>query len=76
VTTRAEIHQIVDSLPEGQLAAAAPLADPVLAAFLNAPIDDEPLSEEDEAAIAEGQAAIARGEVERWEKVRAQLGLG
>jgi hypothetical protein len=36
-------------------------ADPVIAAFRDAPIDDEPWTEEDEAAAAEGRADLAAG---------------
>ncbi len=42
-------------------------ADPVLRAFMDAPEDDEPLTEEDLAAIAEGKADVERGDVVRWE---------
>jgi hypothetical protein len=38
--------------------------DPVLAVLAQAPDDDEPVSAEDERAIAEGWAAYRRGEVE------------
>jgi hypothetical protein len=56
---RAELHTILDSLPEDRLEAArealAALADPVLLALLSAPEDDEPLTDEDLQAIAEGE---------------------
>ncbi|HZO31268.1 MAG TPA: hypothetical protein VFH48_35330 [Chloroflexota bacterium] len=55
---RDDLHTILDSIPEDRLEAArealAALADPVLLALLNAPEDDEPLTEEDLQAIAEG----------------------
>jgi hypothetical protein len=54
-------------------AAAIPVDDPVLRAFMEAPEDDEPVTPEEEAAIAEAREAVARGEVEPWEKVRAEL---
>ena len=44
-----------------------PAADPLLSVLINAPEDDEPLSDEDLAAIAEGKAAVDRGEVIPWE---------
>jgi hypothetical protein len=50
-----------------------PLDDPVLRAFMEAPDDDEPVTPEEEAAIAEAREAVARGEVEPWDKVRAEL---
>ena len=56
---RDELHTILDSIPEDRLDAArdalAALADPVLLALLNAPEDDEPVTEEDLQAIAEGE---------------------
>ena len=56
---RDELHTLLDSIPEDRLAAArealAALADPVWLALLNAPEDDEPLTEEDLQAIAEGE---------------------
>jgi hypothetical protein len=54
--------------PEGHRQAERALAaaeneheDPVIAAFRDAPEDDEPWTEEDEAAAAEGRADIAAG---------------
>jgi len=77
VTTKADLHRLVDELPDGATDEAArrleELRDPVLAAFLSAPLDDEPLTAEDEAAIAEAEAAIARGEVRPWAAVRDEL---
>jgi predicted transcriptional regulator len=56
---------MLDAIPDEKLPAArealARLTDPVLLAFLKAPMDDEPLTDEDLAAIAEGKADIARG---------------
>jgi len=46
---------------------ASDIDDPVLRAFMDAPEDDEPLTDEDLAAIAEGKADIDRGDVVRWE---------
>lgn len=37
------------------------LDDPVIVAFRDAPLDDEPWTEHDEAAAAEGRADIAAG---------------
>ena len=41
--------------------------DPILRAFLEAPEDDEPLTDEDRAAIAEGRADVERSDVVAWE---------
>ncbi len=81
MTTREALRRLVDALPDQDLYAAqryleylrASSVDPVLQAFMQAPVDDEPLTAEDEAALAEAQEAVERGEVEPWEKVRAEL---
>ena len=69
---RENLKSILDAIPEDRLAdarlALERLADLVLLAFLTAPEDDEPLTEEDMAAIAEGEADIARGDVVAWDQ--------
>jgi hypothetical protein len=81
VTVKEELHCLIEELPECELHAAkrfleylraVPL-DPVLRAFLEAPEDDEPVTEEEEAAIAEAKAEIDRGEGIPWEVVEARL---
>jgi hypothetical protein len=47
--------------------------DPVAAMLDAAPIDDEPVTPEDEAAIADGCAAAARGETISWEQAKSEL---
>lgn len=63
---RDDLRTMLDAIPDERLPAArkalARLTDPVLLAFLNAPEDDEPLTDEDLAAIAEAEADIARGD--------------
>ena len=49
--------------------------DPVLEAFLNAPLDDEPLTEEDMQAIKEAEEDIAAGRVKSWKELKRDLGL-
>jgi hypothetical protein len=46
--------------------------DPVLRAFLLAPLDDEPESEEERLAVEEARAELARGEGIPWETYSAQ----
>lgn len=64
--TRDELHTMLDAVPEERLAAVREaltlLADPVLLAFLLAPEDDEPTTEEDLEAISEAQLEHTRGE--------------
>ena len=80
MTTKQDLHQLIDDLPESVLPEAERFLeslragdDPLLRALLEAPEDDEPLTPEDIAAIEEGKAEIARGEGIPWEVVRAQL---
>lgn len=54
--TRAELHQLIDELPEESIPAAKAaleraLRDPVMAILDAAPVDDEPLTEEELAAV-------------------------
>ena len=51
------------------------MLDPVSVALANAPIDDEPVSEEEARDIAEARAATMRGEVVSNEEVLAEFGL-
>src|SRR5579883_1996368 len=79
MTTKADLHRLVDGLPEENLPAAERALttlqdeDPVLRAFMNAPLDDEPLTEEDIAAIEEAHEDIRLGRTYAWEEVRDQL---
>ena len=77
------LHELVNALPAGKIEAARKYlecladkeCDPVLQAFLNAPIEDEPLTEEDLKAIAEGEEAIARGDTIDLDDVLREYGL-
>jgi hypothetical protein len=79
VTTRATLHELVDDLPPECIDAAADsLArlrdDPVLRAFLTAPLDDEPL-DDDEAALVDRRIASYRaGNYWTQEQVDALFG--
>jgi len=74
-----EAHDLIERLSTGQVIAAVGLfkamLDPVSIALANAPIDDEPVSEEEARDIAEARAAAARGEVVSNEEVLAEFGL-
>jgi len=60
---RAELHRLIDELDEDQAARLLQVvSDPLERGLMLAPLDDEPLSEEDKAAIAEGEAAYRRGD--------------
>jgi hypothetical protein len=73
VSVREEVHQLVDTLSEQDLHTVKRLlrglalpeegeGDPLLAALSNAPIDDEPDTEEERQVVAESWAAYERGE--------------
>jgi len=77
VTTKERLHKLVEELTEAEAERALALVeservDPVIDAFHNAPEDDEPWTQEDEAAIAEveddraaGLPAVPLEEIER-----------
>ena len=78
MTTRETLHHLVDELSECQWSEAERYltglntSDPVLRAFLLAPVDDEPETDEERAAVDEARAEVARGEVSSWEEVKAR----
>ena len=70
--TRAELHQLIDELPDESIptvtsAVARAIHDPVAAVLDNAPDDDEPVTDEDIAAI---EAAEREANRDGW------IGLG
>ena len=73
---------MIDELPESELAAAERFlhylratADPVLRALLEAPLDDEPETDEERQAVHEAREELARGEVRTLEAVRRELSV-
>ncbi len=70
MTPKESLHKLVDQLPESELPAAKRFleylrdagSDPFLRALAAAPVDDEPVTDEDLAAIREADEAIARGD--------------
>lgn len=83
--TRDAIRQLVDDLDEGDLPTAERLlralrdtsgeTDPVLRALENAPLDDEPETEEERVGAAEARAEADRGELIPHEEALRRLGL-
>jgi hypothetical protein len=63
--TRADLHRLVDELPDESVNAAVVLLtrakDPVLATLQAAPFDDEPETGEERSAVAEARADRKRG---------------
>lgn len=78
---RQTLHVLIDDLPEDELAAAKRFLeflrfrgkDPLRAFLDEAPLDDEPVTEEDLAAIREGFADKARGDVLSQEEAERLL---
>ncbi|MBI3964491.1 MAG: hypothetical protein HY329_02560 [Chloroflexi bacterium] len=79
MTTRADLYRLIDDLPDDQLEEARLRLDDLTAGKLvtwdKAPIDDEPETDAERAAVAEGRAALARGDVFPLEEARRRLGL-
>jgi hypothetical protein len=82
-TTKDRLHQLVDELPEGAVADSAERLleqlrtygdDPLARKLLSAPIDDEPETDEERAAVAEAREAIAHGDIVRDEDLERELG--
>jgi hypothetical protein len=65
MTAKEKLRERIEALTEQEASETLRLldlrSDPVIAAFRDAPLDDEPWSDEDEAAAAEGRADVAAG---------------
>jgi len=72
-------HELIEQLPPSQVPAAIrslkSLLDPVARAIANAPIDDEPVTEEEEKAVAESREWLKHNEGIPHERVLAELGI-
>lgn len=78
MTTKEKIHGVVDSLSDEEAKAALEYlsrlrADPVFRGLAIAPIDDEELSAEDEAALNEAYADLEAGRVVPDEQLESKL---
>jgi len=77
--TRQHVHELIDRLPAPQLTAVARLlesmVDPVAWAIANAPIDNEPVTDEERRAIAESDEWLKHNKPIPFEKVLADFGL-
>ena len=70
MATKEDLHKLIDKLPEDEIQAATLYLqhlqnrnDPVLAALLNAPEDDEPETEYERQAVAEALEDLKAGRV-------------
>jgi hypothetical protein len=79
-STRQNVHELVDQLDAGQLAAVQGLLevmiDPVARSLATAPVDCEPASAKEAVALDEAHAAIQRGEGIPHEEILREFGLG
>jgi len=76
---RRHAHELIDRMPETQLSAVVGLletiVDPVAAALRNAPVDDEPVTEEEELAVAKSREWLKHNPGIPIERVVAELGF-
>lgn len=74
-----QAHELIERLAPSQISAVvhllAVLADPVARSLAHAPVDDEPVPEEEAREIAAARASLERGEGIPHEKVLAEFGL-
>ena len=77
--TRQKVHSLVDQLPAAQLTAVRSLlesmVDPVVQAIAQAPMDDEPFTEEDRRAVDEADEWCKNNQPIPLEAVLADFGL-
>ncbi|MCC7106564.1 MAG: hypothetical protein IT307_15605 [Chloroflexi bacterium] len=78
VDAREHLRRLIDAIPNDRLAAAAavlePLADPVLAAFVNAPDDDEPVTPGEKRALLDAREDLLEGRVVSDDELRCEIG--
>ena len=79
---KTRLHRLVDRLPEEEIHAAerylkylAEQGDPFLSALSSAAEVDDPLTDDDRAALAEGRLALAAGDTISDDELRSQLGM-
>lgn len=75
MTVKERLHAVVDAMTDDEAAAALHAIetrrnDPVGAFFDAAPLDDEPVTEDDERALAEAQADVDAGRVVSLDELR------
>jgi hypothetical protein len=72
-------HELIERLAPGEVPAAIgmleSLLDPVSRAIANAPIDDEPVTKEEEKALAESREWLKHNKGIPHEQVLAELGV-
>jgi len=76
---RQHAHQLIDRMPETQLSGLVhfleTIVEPVSYTLANAPLDDEPFTEEERHAVAEAEEWLRHNKPIPHEQVLAELGL-
>lgn len=76
MTTKEALHRLIDALPDEEAERLLlTIEDPVARSLALAPLDDEPETPDEAAAVAEARAEIARGEAQSTAELRRALGL-
>ncbi|MGO9273747.1 MAG: hypothetical protein ACLQOO_26500 [Terriglobia bacterium] len=75
-----QAHELIDQLDPAQVSAVVPLLqfmllDPVSRSLAAAPVEQEPVSPEEAAALDEARAALERGERISHEEILREFGL-
>jgi len=74
-----QAHELIDRLPPNQLSALIglleTLLDPVSRAIANAPVEDEPLTEDEKTALDEAREWLQHNKTIPHEQVLAELGI-
>jgi hypothetical protein len=80
MTTREELHRLIDELPECEMHAARRfleylrnMGDPVLRSLMEAPEDDEPTTPEEDQGAKEAWQEYLRGEAISAEEAKREL---
>ena len=76
---RQQAHSYIDHLPDAQVAAVRGLLevmlDPVSRTLANAPVDDEPVTEDEEQAVGRSKEWFQHNDGTPFEQVVAELGF-
>ena len=77
MTAKAKLRERIETFTEGEAAETLRLldrrTDPLTVLLDNAPLDDEPVTEEEEAAVQIAREEIARGETISLDEIRAEF---
>jgi hypothetical protein len=78
-TEKRQAHELIERLAPNQVSAVVGLIeamlDPVSRAVANAPVDDEPVTEEEERALEESREWLKHNQPIPHEQVLAELGI-